>query len=445
MKSFCALLFLVEIPALFAAPGRVTGSNGSSFAGDLRLDPALGIVIANAEIGSTNISFAQLESLEIDSGAAASIFAVSSNLDLLARPGWTNQDVGGAALPGFARLENGTVTIASSGTRVWTPRPDEFHFVYRPFKGNGQLIARVQGTDAAMAGIMFRRTADPDSEFVLAAATPGVEGMIFRARREPRHRDLIHLEGDWRNREEIKPPFWLKILRDSKRFRAYASVDEGATWQPIYESPDNWEREVFAGLFVVGGASNQLKRASFANVLIEDEADLLKGSAPKAATVEVTLNDGSILNADSIIADRTRVKIVFAGRDYSGSIYAVARLVYGVVPDRLKQQLASGRKGVLLKTGDFFEGDLQSVDKEQVKMSSVLFGSRSFPRDRVLAILVAEPLVTSVPFLVRTQNGSMIRARALGSRDDAIVAEEPRLGPVLIPFAQLAEARRAQK
>jgi hypothetical protein len=115
-----------------------------------------------------------------------------------------------------------------------------------------------------------------------------------------------------------------------------------------------------------------------------------------------------------------------------------------VAPDRLKRELASGRKGVLLKTGDFFEGDLHSIDKDQVKMSSVLFGPRNFPRERVLAIVVAESLETSVPFLVRTENGSMIRARTLGARQDAIIAEEPRLGPVLIPFAQLAEVRRGQ-
>jgi hypothetical protein len=443
-KWFCALLFLAQIPALLAAPGRVTGTDGSSFAGDVRIDPALGIVITDAGIGSTNISLSRLESLEMDSARPSSRSTLSSNLDLLSQTGWTNQDVGEAALPGSARLENGTIAIASSGTRIWLAQPDEFHFVYRTFKGNGQIVAEVQNVEAAVAGIMFRRTLEPDSEFVLEAATPGGEGLIFRTRRDPRHRELVHLEGDWRNYADLKPPCRLKILRQSKRFVAYASLDEGVTWQHLYESPDNWDRDVVAGLFVVGGVSNQVKRASFANILIEDETDLLKGSAAKSSAVQVTLNDGSILNADSIVADRTKVKIAFGGRDYSGSIYAVARLIYGLAPDRLKRELTSGRKGVLLKTGDFFEGDLQSADTEQVKISSVLFGPRSFPRDRVLAILMAGSLETSVPFLLRTQNGSVIRAKTLVPRPDAIVAEEPRLGPMLIPLAQLAEVRRGQ-
>ena len=127
-----------------------------------------------------------------------------------------------------------------------------------------------------------------------------------------------------------------------------------------------------------------------------------------------------------------------------GGRRSVDRATVGVPPDRLKRELSSTRKGVLLKTGDFFEGELQSVEKEQVKISSVLFGPRSFPRDRVLAVLIGESIETSGPFVLRTQNGSVIRARTLGGREDAIVAEEPRLGPVLIPLAQLAEVRRAQ-
>src|SRR5438128_1425009 len=42
LHSALALLFFAQIPALPAAPGRVTGRDGSSFIGDLRIDPAHG-------------------------------------------------------------------------------------------------------------------------------------------------------------------------------------------------------------------------------------------------------------------------------------------------------------------------------------------------------------------------------------------------------------------
>jgi len=51
------------------------------------------------------------------------------------------------------------------------------------------------------------------------------------------------------------------------------------------------------------------------------------------------------------------MKIAFQDASYSASLFAVARLVFRAVPERLKRELAPGRKGVLLNTGDFFEGD----------------------------------------------------------------------------------------
>jgi hypothetical protein len=247
------------------------------------------------------------------------------------------------------------------------------------------------------------------------------------------------MQGDWHNREEIRAPCWLKVVRKEKRFTAYESQDDGITWQAIYESPNEWSREIFAGLFVMGGTTNTLKSASFANVVIEDEADTAGASSNKTATVQVVLNDSSIVNAESVSADQSKAKLGFLKTNYSASIYSISRLVYRAIPERMKRELPPGRKGVLLKTGDFVEGGLQSADKWQVKVGSVLFGTRSFPIDRVLAVVLSEPSDAPAAFVVKTDDGSALRAKTLMAGENCVIAEQLRLGRAIIPLARLSE------
>lgn len=434
------------ISALAAsAPGRLKLKDGSLLEGEVTVDSKSDLVFSNATAGVTNISFNALDSAQFNAAASASASTISSNATGGLPLGWTNQDIGPVAIPGSMKLDNGIFTISSSGTRLWLPQADEFHYVYRSFSGNGQMVAQVTNMEAAIAGIMFRQSLEPDSEFVVEAATLANDGMIVRTRRDPRHRELVRSQGDWQNRDEVKPPCWLKLTRRDKRFTAYESLDEGISWQAIYDSPNEWGRTIFAGLMVVGGTSNALKSASFANALIEDETDTMNVESNKMFNVEVVLTGGSVLHARSVTADESKVKIAFTKTNYVVSIYAVSRLVYRPIPDRLKRELVTGRKGVLLKNGDFFEGDLRSADKYQVKLSSILFGARSFPTDRVTAVAIAESSERPAAYRVRTLDGSLIRAKSVAAGQEAVVADELRLGALAIPLEELMEIEAIRK
>ena len=96
----------------------------------------------------------------------------------------------------------------------------------------------------------------------------------------------------------------------------------------------------------------------------------------------------------------------------------------------------------LLKSGDFFEGDLLSLDTNQVKLSSVLFGSRNFPADRLLAVTLGEPTEAPARYRVRTEDGSVIRAKSLTAGYDCIIAEELRLGKLTLGLDQLLQIER---
>src|SRR5204863_1947570 len=175
MKWLFACLCLAAAPTLLATDARVRTSNGDIFEGEISIDSKLGLVITNAEIGSTNVPLPLLASAVFNLSAEKQTNRTAAPpLNLPA--GWTNQDIGRALPPGKTRSENDNFTLSSSGTRLWAPEPDDFHFAYRRFTGDGQLAARVSATDAAMAGIMFRQSLDPNSQFVLEAITPGPEG-----------------------------------------------------------------------------------------------------------------------------------------------------------------------------------------------------------------------------------------------------------------------------
>src|SRR5688572_16354880 len=72
---------------------------------------------------------------------------------------WTSADVGAPVLRGGASAASSTFTVDGAGTDIWGTA-DQFHFVYRPITGNGEIIARVASignTDPwAKAGVMFR-------------------------------------------------------------------------------------------------------------------------------------------------------------------------------------------------------------------------------------------------------------------------------------------------
>ena len=435
MKWLFVCIWIAVAPMLLALDARVRTSSGDTFEGEITIDSKLGLVITNAEIGLTNVPLSMV---------ASALFNLSTQtpsneaVSLATLPaGWTNQDIGYARVPGKVRYENGNFTLSSSGSRIWTPEPDQFGFAYRRFRGDGQIMARVAKTEAAMAGIMFRRTLDPISEFVVEAITPGPEGLVFRSRRDQAHRDLTHSQGDWLNQEEIKPPCWLKLIRKDKRFVGFKSEDDGITWQRIYDAPVEWERAIYAGLFVMG-ETNALKSATFTDVLTEDEEDDKAKLRNTPSKIQVFLNDGSVLAADSISADQTKMKIGFANVTNAVSLFAIARLVVRPIPDRLKRELPAGRKGVLLNSGDFFEGDLRLIDKEHVQVASILFGSRNFPAEKVLAVMLSDSIELAAKYVIRMQAGSVIRARSITAGRDAIIAEELKLGPLELPLGQLS-------
>jgi len=74
-----------------------------------------------------------------------------------------NQDIGAVGLAGNANYfeDTGTIRIQSSGSDIGGTS-DSYHFVYRPWTGNGEIVARVSSLENAVAGtkagVMIRQS-----------------------------------------------------------------------------------------------------------------------------------------------------------------------------------------------------------------------------------------------------------------------------------------------
>lgn len=70
----------------------------------------------------------------------------------------------------------------------------------------------------------------------------------------------------------------------------------------------------------------------------------------------------------------------------------VAAIVLHPMPDTFKEKLAGSRPGVVLRSGDFFEGEFSRLELHQAALSSVLFGLKKFNlKTEVSALIIGSP------------------------------------------------------
>jgi hypothetical protein len=139
---------------------------------------------------------------------------------------WSHRDIGDVSTKGMAQLKDDVHTI--TGTLDIWGKADGFHYVYQPFEGDGQIVARVTATqntnEHAKAGVMFRESLDPGARHATMVVTP-VDGTQFLRRKEAGN--ITTNTNPGRNRGTL--PCWVKLVRKGDSFTAYESLD-GKDW-----------------------------------------------------------------------------------------------------------------------------------------------------------------------------------------------------------------------
>ena len=123
----------------------------------------------------------------------------------------------------------------------------------------------------------------------------------------------------------------------------------------------------------------------------------------------------------------------------------VARIVLKPVPIKWRKVLRDKRKGVLLRNGDFIEGEFKSLKEDWLVLNSVIFGVKVYGLDEVLALIlskVADKPARDSRFELVLESGSLFHVRSFKLDKGGVIVDDPTVGKFLVPLTELDEMRR---
>jgi hypothetical protein len=195
-------------------------------------------------------------------------------------PPWADRDIGAVGLPGSASWASGTFTVTGSGADIWNTA-DAFHYVYQPWTGDGQIVARVvsqQITDPwAKAAVMIRQDLSPGSAHAMMIVTPG-NGTDFEWRAAAGN-STSHTFGP-----AATAPYWIAVVRTGGTLTGYVSPD-GATWARVDAKPVALTDPVYIGLAVTSHNNTVTSTDVFDNVAV---GPVTLGLPPPSSTSTTT-------------------------------------------------------------------------------------------------------------------------------------------------------------
>jgi hypothetical protein len=417
--------------AVVVTSGGVRHEGGASFA-------AGGIVVKDAKGATTTVPLAELSAAAFDPPAAAPAAPLND------RPAeWSKSDVGTCFAGGRVEAAAGgrvTVLDFARGIRFGRADQDHFFFAHQGVRGDAAIVARLRVMDdnrSARAGLMIRASTRPDAPFAMLARG-GIDGRTAIVRRAA--------AGDacdeaCKSERAVLGATWLKLERRGNAIAGFESVD-GKAWTPLGEVDVPMDETVLVGL-ASATATAAGGRSVFDNVGVAAAA--AGGPAARVPRGIVT-RGGSFLACDVTAADETGVE--FAGPDGTKQSLppaAVARCVFAPLLTAQAERLrGAAGAGVLLINGDFLEGHVDGVGRGRVRVTSVLFGTKSFDTQReVAAVTLRATMTRPCAFEVRLANRSVLRATSVEvAKDGEMVLDDADLGRQTIRTADVVEIKR---
>ena len=348
---------------------------------------------------------------------------------------WRSRDLGRMVLRGRARWQDHQFTISAA-----PPADDErfkaMHFVYHPMTGDGEIVARVVSIgnqdEDSFAGIIMADGITPENRKAMLT-------VHFHGEQKVNFRRWGYQGGSSTGKEDtmIKPPFWLKLVREEYDVDAYYSPD-GRRWRFLKKSPGKMrDEQIYVGLVSYVHRGDELSEAVIDHVSINGQ-----GNKPAAPLLpHVVLRDGSRLAADVHLGDESALRFRGRWKDLAVTVPNVARVeFFHPLPDDLVPLVQGDRTGLLLRSGDFSEGKFQSMKDGQVAIGSVLFGTNKFSvMDQADALVLRKVVTPSAPPVCRleTQAGSILNAKRAELAGSRLVVEVDGLGELKFALAEI--------
>jgi len=435
MKWSGLLLWLSLLSDVFAAHGRLETLDGKKFQGQIRIAES-GCVIANAveeyvrEVALTNVVEISFEPRRSFVPFSHPIFAANHPEELPAP--WQTEQVGSGAVSGNAQSQAGVFTIKRYGADSQS-EGNSRQFVYQSLDGDCEIVARVisiQKKDAqAIAGLMIRESLKPGARQVMVGLT-GKRGGLFQWQ---------EAAGEYPS-EKLDPAmtvwYWLKLKRRENTFSGYQSRN-GRDWGLIQTVDVPMNDKVFLGLVLNTRDEVRLTSAMFDNVR---SGEFL---VDKALVPKVEMRGGSVIAGHVVSADEHAVHFSENTALASVPTANVSRIVYRWLTPKMEEIVRGGRTGVLLVNGDFVEGGFMGIAKGRVKLSSILFGIRSFDvYDEVSAVILRKKTLGPFHYEIETWDKTFLRVDSIQPGMGEIIIRDAMLGNVRIPTEEISYLTR---
>jgi hypothetical protein len=157
----------------------------------------------------------------------------------------------------------------------------------------------------------------------------------------------------------------------------------------------------------------------------------------------LVLRNGAFLAGSIESASETSIRTAGALKNEPLSTINVARILCQPLSKVMEARIVAGRTGVLLAKGDFVDGDFQGIEGGQVKVSSILFGTRSFDgKKEVLAVVLREISPAEADYEIQLRDQSFLPTDQMTFERDALLIQDSILGVVRLPAEALAGIKR---
>jgi hypothetical protein len=416
-----ASIFLMSFATLLDAASVVKLADGAEVAGKLTLSPS-GIHVAGASGADINLDDVLEAHFSDGSGPSNCFFSSAENGAL--PPGWKAQDIGNPAAPGALSYASGAFTLTSG---QWDQPQnnqdlsDHCFFAGMPWTGDGQWTVRLKNCDNGNGfvhgGFMLRESLNP-----LSAIT-GVSGwdtnnVFMFARTATR--------STWANLVAIDAfPVWFRLTRQGPSVNFELSPD-GEKWTLINLSTLPLAKDILAGVFVDSHPGKVDRK------IVIDQALFTPAPGPTPTRVVPT---GLLLCSGSFVAgyynpidfDRPDPTGYFTRNEKNTRIEIVAsKTAAAVYHPVTRKQLSdvAAQSGVILKNGDFMDGNFEAINAGGVRLNSILLGTESYDRDQVCACSLHPVKPLPAAYEVRLHDGSSIHASSLGMNNGLVAIAE---------------------
>ena len=192
---------------------------------------------------------------------------------------FNSADIGNPALKGEARFVKSGVDITAGGEDIWM-NTDQFHFVYTQFKGDFDIVTRLESLSKshlyAKAGLMAREDLTPGSRHLFFMAFPNSDKRNNnRSGYEFQYRLLAGKESKaiypsltdsvvQASFPVIYPNGWIRLKRTGHNFSAYTGTD-GHNWKLYTEFKMEMPGNLYLGMAVTGHSKSAATVAKFRN------------------------------------------------------------------------------------------------------------------------------------------------------------------------------------